>query len=149
MDHYSRSGLRTLVMAYREISKQEVDELKNKLQEVAESGLSKNLRQSALQEHYQKVEQGLRYVGCSAIEDRLQDDVPDTIALLISANIRVWVLTGDKQETAIEIGRMCKLIGGTGQIAEEILSLDEELLGEAARAKSSMKAKIDTTRNFY
>jgi magnesium-transporting ATPase (P-type) len=49
-------------------------------------------------------------VGASAIEDKLQDGVPDTIAMLLSADIRLWVLTGDKQETAIEIGRSCKLI---------------------------------------
>lgn len=55
-------------------------------------------------------EQNLKYVGASAIEDKLQDQVPDTIAKLMEANIRVWVLTGDKQETAIEIAKSCKLI---------------------------------------
>ena len=47
------------------------------------------------------------YLGCTAIEDKLQAGVPDTIALLMKADIRVWVLTGDKQETAIEIGKSC------------------------------------------
>ena len=56
------------------------------------------------------MEQDLEYVGCSAIEDKLQDFVPETIAKLIECDIRVWVLTGDKQETAIEIGRSCQLI---------------------------------------
>lgn len=56
------------------------------------------------------MEQGLTYLGASAIEDKLQDGVPETIAKLIEADIRVWVLTGDKQETAIEIGKSCKLI---------------------------------------
>ncbi len=40
----------------------------------------------------------------------MQKGVPETIALLMSADIRVWVLTGDKQETAIEIGKSCSLI---------------------------------------
>lgn len=53
------------------------------------------------------MEQNLIYVGSSAIEDKLQDGVPETIAKLIETDIRVWVLTGDKQETAIEIGRSC------------------------------------------
>ena len=49
-------------------------------------------------------------LGATAIEDKLQDGVPETIADLLSANIRVWVLTGDKQETAINIGISCKLL---------------------------------------
>ena len=52
----------------------------------------------------------LDLVGISAIEDRLQDDVPETIADLLAADIHVWVLTGDKQETAINIGRSCRMI---------------------------------------
>ena len=59
---------------------------------------------------YDNMEQGLTYIGSTAIEDKLQDGVPEAIAKLIEADIRVWVLTGDKQETAIEIGRSCKLI---------------------------------------
>jgi P-type E1-E2 ATPase len=56
------------------------------------------------------MEQNLTYIGSSAIEDKLQDGVPETIAKLIEAEIRIWVLTGDKQETAIEIGKSCRLI---------------------------------------
>lgn len=56
------------------------------------------------------MEKDLNYLGSSAIEDKLQVGVADTIERVMRANIRVWVLTGDKQETAIEIGRACKLI---------------------------------------
>ena len=49
-------------------------------------------------------------MGSSAIEDLLQDKVPETIESLMQAGIKVWVLTGDKQETAIEIGKSCNLI---------------------------------------
>ena len=56
------------------------------------------------------MEYNLEYLGSSAIEDKLQDGVADTISNIMNANIRVWVLTGDKQETAIEIGKSCKLI---------------------------------------
>ena len=59
---------------------------------------------------YDSYERDLNYVGSSAIEDKLQYGVPETIDMLIKANIKVWVLTGDKQETAIEIGKSCKLI---------------------------------------
>ena len=49
-------------------------------------------------------------IGATAIEDKLQDGVPDTIFTLMEAGIKVWVLTGDRQETAINIGYSCKLI---------------------------------------
>ena len=49
-------------------------------------------------------------MGCSAIEDELQEEVPETIQKLMDAQIKIWVLTGDKQETAIEIGKSCNLI---------------------------------------
>lgn len=61
-------------------------------------------------ELYDKMEYGLTYLGSSAIEDKLQEGVAETIENIMKANIRVWVLTGDKQETAIEIGKSCKLI---------------------------------------
>lgn len=44
-------------------------------------------------------------LGATAIEDRLQAGVPETIATLMRADIKIWVLTGDKQETAINIGK--------------------------------------------
>lgn len=43
-------------------------------------------------------------LGATAIEDRLQAGVPETISTLMRADIKIWVLTGDKQETAINIG---------------------------------------------
>ena len=55
-------------------------------------------------------DQGFGLVGCTAVEDKLQDQVPETIVRLARANIKLWVLTGDKQETAIEIGRSTNLI---------------------------------------
>ena len=49
-------------------------------------------------------------VGATAIEDKLQDGVPECIAQLAKANIKIWVLTGDKMETAINIGYSCQLL---------------------------------------
>lgn len=56
------------------------------------------------------IERKLKLIGATAIEDKLQEGVPETIAALLKADINVWVLTGDKQETAINIGYSCKLI---------------------------------------
>jgi magnesium-transporting ATPase (P-type) len=67
-------------------------------------------KDAKLLDMFDKMEYNLTYLGSSAIEDKLQDGVAETIENIMNANIRVWVLTGDKQETAIEIGKSCKLI---------------------------------------
>lgn len=59
------------------------------------------------------MERDLTYVGASAIEDLLQEEVPQTIKGIMAAGVKMWVLTGDKQETAIEIGKSCNLINET------------------------------------
>jgi P-type E1-E2 ATPase len=56
------------------------------------------------------MEQKLEYLGSTAIEDKLQDGVPDAISNILAAEIRFWVLTGDKLETAIEIAKSCQII---------------------------------------
>lgn len=61
-----------------------------------------------------ELEQELIIIGGTAIEDQLQDEVGETIAALKKAGIKVWVLTGDKVETARNIGYSCKLL--TAQI---------------------------------
>lgn len=58
----------------------------------------------------EKFENDFILLGATAVEDRLQDLVPETIFDLIRANIKVWMLTGDKLETAENIGKSCKLI---------------------------------------
>jgi len=79
-----------------------------KYDKVNTSGAADKAEQQALL--FDEMETGLTYVGSSAIEDLLQDKVPETIQILLDADIRLWVLTGDKQETAIEIGKSCNLI---------------------------------------
>ena len=58
-------------------------------------------------------QQNLMLLGATAIEDRLQAGVPETIATLMRADIKIWVLTGDKQETAINIGERKAFKGNT------------------------------------
>lgn len=67
-------------------------------------------RADELDKAAEMIEQNLFLLGATAIEDRLQDGVPDTIHTLQEAGIRVWVLTGDRQETAINIGYSCRLL---------------------------------------
>lgn len=60
--------------------------------------------------------------GATGIEDRLQDGVPETVAALRQAGLQIWVLTGDKQETAVNIAYACKLLDPE----EEILTLNAD-----------------------
>ena len=108
---FAKKGLRTLVMAKKIITQKVFAEWNEKYTKVNTSNdLNK---EDQLAELYDELEYDFEYVGCSAIEDLLQDQVPETIADLMSANIGLWVLTGDKQETAIEIGKSCNLIDET------------------------------------
>ena len=67
-------------------------------------------REGAIEQVATKIETDLTLLGATAIEDKLQDGVPETIANLILGGVKVWVLTGDKQETAINIGNSCQVI---------------------------------------
>jgi phospholipid-transporting ATPase len=67
-------------------------------------------RQDRIDAAAELLERDLSLLGATAIEDKLQDGVPETIAQLLEANIHLWVLTGDKQETAINIGYSCRLL---------------------------------------
>lgn len=67
-------------------------------------------REAKLEEVYSEFERGIHLLGATAVEDRLQDQVPETIRSLQNAGIKIWMLTGDKLETAENIGESCKLI---------------------------------------
>ena len=71
--------------------------------------LSLTDREGAIEQVATEIETDLTLLGATAIEDKLQDGVPDTIANLILGGVKVWVLTGDKQETAINIGYSCQV----------------------------------------
>ena len=108
--NFAKEGLRTLVVCQKEMDQQEYDKLNNKIYEIKTSDAPLTKKEEQLAALYDSYERDLTYGGSSAIEDKLQYGVPETIDMLIKANIKVWVLTGDKQETAIEIGKSCKLI---------------------------------------
>ena len=67
-------------------------------------------RDKNLAQIYDRFERGLVLLGATAVEDRLQDNVPQTINDLQEAGIKIWMLTGDKLETAENIGYSCKLL---------------------------------------
>ncbi|KAI1111858.1 hypothetical protein F5Y14DRAFT_288376 [Nemania sp. NC0429] len=107
LEMFAREGLRTLCIAQRVLSEQEYLEWR-KEHDKAAAALQD--REEKLEEVADKIEQDLTLLGGTAIEDRLQDGVPDTIELLGKAGIKLWVLTGDKVETAINIGFSCNVL---------------------------------------
>lgn len=96
-DSLSREGLRTLVLAQRRLFEQEYRAWKELMKRA-----SANLRKRAEEERkaVEELERGLSLVGVTGVEDLLQEDVKSAISTLRSAGIRVWMLTGDKLETA-------------------------------------------------
>jgi len=107
LDDFARTGLRTLCLATKEISEEYYKQWKGKFDDAS---AAIDNREELIEEVAAELEQDLVLVGATAIEDKLQDGVPETIANLLRANIKVWVLTGDKQETAINIGHSCRLL---------------------------------------
>lgn len=106
--NYSCEGLRTLMIAQRGISKSEFKQFMKLYTNLTQSD-SKN-KEEKLFALYDAMEHKLRYLGSTAIEDKLQEGVPLTIERMMQADIRFLMLTGDKLETAIEIAKSCKVI---------------------------------------
>eukprot|EP00744_Colponema_vietnamica_P010929 GILI01015387.1.p1 GENE.GILI01015387.1~~GILI01015387.1.p1 ORF type:complete len:811 (-),score=160.03 GILI01015387.1:145-2577(-) len=104
---FAAEGLRTLVLGKAVLRPEDYD-LWN--QEYANASLAIHNRAAKMAAVAEKIERDLELVGTTAIEDKLQQGVPDTIDLLSRAGIKIWVLTGDKQETAINIGFACSLL---------------------------------------
>ncbi|KXT04328.1 hypothetical protein AC578_7971 [Pseudocercospora eumusae] len=107
LEMFAREGLRTLCIAQRELGEEEYQKW-NVDHELAAAAVQD--RENKLEEVADRIERELTLLGGTAIEDRLQDGVPDSIALLAQAGIKLWVLTGDKVETAINIGFSCNLL---------------------------------------
>ncbi|XP_028401460.1 phospholipid-transporting ATPase IA-like isoform X1 [Dendronephthya gigantea] len=107
LEEFAKDGLRTLCISMAEISQEEYDRWSD-IYYRASTSLEN--RDEKVDEAAELIEKNLFLLGATAIEDKLQEGVPDSIADLAAANIKIWVLTGDKQETAINIGYSCKLL---------------------------------------
>ncbi|XP_064536082.1 probable phospholipid-transporting ATPase IA isoform X4 [Drosophila montana] len=113
LEEFASEGLRTLCLAVADIDEEVYREWS---QTHHKASIALQYRVSKLEDAANLIETNLRLLGATAIEDKLQDGVPETISALLEAGIYIWVLTGDKQETAINIGYSCKLITHTMDI---------------------------------
>ncbi|KAG5892815.1 hypothetical protein JTB14_033381 [Gonioctena quinquepunctata] len=107
LNKFAGEGLRTLCLASCDLNEEFFNNWKQRHQEAA---VSMEGRDEKLDAIYEEIERDMDLIGVTAIEDKLQDGVPQTIANLILAGIKIWVLTGDKQETAVNIGYSCQLL---------------------------------------
>ncbi|KAL2559080.1 putative phospholipid-transporting ATPase 9 [Forsythia ovata] len=108
VNEYANAGLRTLILAYRGLSEEEYQVFNEKFVE-AKNSVSAD-RETMIDEVAKKVEKDLILLGATAVEDKLQQGVPECIDKLAQAGIKIWVLTGDKMETAINIGYASSLL---------------------------------------
>lgn len=119
---FAEGGLRTLCLASRDLTKEEVD---NFLKKWNEASLATHHREEKMDAVSESLEVNLVMDGITGIEDRLQDEVSDTIMKMTEAGMKVWMLTGDKTETAINIGV------ATGLLAAEQGELERPMFSSA------------------
>ncbi|XP_076594615.1 phospholipid-transporting ATPase VB [Chaetodon auriga] len=107
LDCYAKDGLRTLCFAKKVVSLRAYESWSvNRQRALA----AIDNREELVMDSAVQLETNLSLLGATGIEDRLQEGVPDTIVALREAGIQVWVLTGDKPETAVNIGYACRLL---------------------------------------
>lgn len=104
---FSKSGLRTMLVANKLLDHKEYSMIS---EEIRSARVSSANREQLLDHLYRRVESKLHFVGTTAVEDILQEGVAETIADLKEAGVHVWLLTGDKVETAISVAYSCKLL---------------------------------------
>eukprot|EP00854_Cymbomonas_tetramitiformis_P004996 gene4996-6085_t len=139
LEEYSLTGLRTLCLAATEIDPQEYAEWQVKWEEAKASLEDREGKVAAVSE---LIEKNMVLLGSTAIEDKLQNGVPECIELLGNAGIRLWVLTGDKQETAINIGFACSLL--RNEMVQYIVNVDTPEV-QAAEALGDKQAVESVT----
>lgn len=107
INQFSESGLRTLLTSYRILEEKEYEPWRQEIQEASTATENRSEKIAAIQE---KIEVDLKLLGSTGIEDKLQEGVPQCIEDFRKAQIKIWVLTGDKLQTAINIGFASNLL---------------------------------------
>ena len=136
---FANESLRTLVYAYRFLDEKEYNDWR-KIWDEATTTLTDH--EKMIEDAAERIEVDFELAGVTGLEDKLQLGVPETIEKLLRANIRIWILTGDKQETAINIGRSCGL---TQENSEIIILTDKSRLG-SMELEETMKSGIPTVQ---
>lgn len=137
--HFAQKGLRTLMIAYKELSLREYEDWSDDYRNAMNNPLEKD---NLLPQVFDQIERGLCLLGSTAIEDQLQDNVDEVLSSFIETGIKVWVLTGDKTDTAKSIAFSSRLIthefhifefkdrSKTGEIREQIMEFMKKTLSD-------------------
>ncbi|XP_061681285.1 phospholipid-transporting ATPase IF isoform X1 [Syngnathoides biaculeatus] len=133
VDEFASRGLRTLVVACRHFTSEEYVEVDRHLNS-ARTALQQ--REERLQDAFSYIEKDLQLLGATGVEDRLQDKVQETIEALRLAGIKVWVLTGDKHETAVSVSLSCGHFHRTMNILELLQQRSDNECAEQLRRLS-------------
>ena len=149
IDEWAGQGLRTLAVAARELSEAELERIEEKLS-AAKRVLTE--RERKVQEVYDEVERDLSLLGATAVEDKLQEGVKETLVNLGLAGITVWMITGDKKETATNISHSCghftpdlTILDMTEQTEESVGPGLEDCLGQIDLGNSRTGLILDGT----
>ena len=139
---FSTEGLRTLCFSYKVLGSGNISDFDpyNWVKSYIEAkSLITEQREIEIQKISNQLETKLNLIGASAIEDKLQDKVPQTISNLQKCGIHIWMLTGDKVETAQNIGYSSNLIDS---VKNRVIVIDEEtLLG--------VETKLENCKEIY
>ncbi|KAJ5899733.1 phospholipid-transporting ATPase DNF3 [Penicillium taxi] len=135
LNDFATDGLRTLLYGHRFLDQNTYETWKTAYQEATTSIID---RQEKIERVGEEIEQQLELTGATAIEDKLQKGVPEAIDKLRRANIKLWMLTGDKRETAINVGHSCRLIKDysnltvldheKGEVEQDIIDLTAQIM---------------------
>jgi phospholipid-translocating P-type ATPase (flippase) len=146
MVQYSTEGLRCLLVGYRVIPEQEFQSWFSKYSackaDIQEIEKRKNGHANMIDKLESEIESKLTLLGATAIEDRLQEGVPKAIADLSAAGINIWVLTGDKQETAINIAVACNLVLPKNYMKQIIINASKTPTRDQIRGLLSLELKV-------
>jgi phospholipid-translocating ATPase len=104
---FAEQGYRSLLVAYRQLTLREFESWFERYRHAANS---LDNREEAISDAATEIEVDLMLAGLTAVEDKLQDGVPRAIATLRCAGIKIWLLTGDKQATALSTAQAAALI---------------------------------------
>lgn len=137
LKQFSQLGLRTLVFGFKKVDRHFYRKWEKTYKELQSLTSSNKDEEVAAQQAL--LEQGLTLVGITAVEDRLQDGVPQAIATIKEAGVKVWVLTGDKTETAVDIAYSCQLFTEETTLAYAINCSSEE---ESLQALKEAREKL-------
>jgi len=139
---FSCQGLRTLVIGQKIMPEKEALVWVEKYK-AAQSAMTN--RDQQLDELAAQAEQAIEIVGITAVEDKLQDYVADTISKVKKGGVKVWVLTGDKLETARNIGFSCSVLSDN----MEIIIMDTDPENATGSPSEQMEKALQTARNAH